>query len=373
MIARLCLSDMHLGDLRSTLSNSEVATKVAAYLGEISGGAIGDLILNGDIWEECIPVQPGDLTKGLATSVVKASQHFFGELFKRVTVQKIVVIPGNHDFTLWHWWCQHQLASSSTETAYSGVEVSGVEWPWCVLFGEAPTAKLVFSYPIYWDRSVGDDYPVLIFTHGHLVDPLVLGRGTEIEYILLKGLGCSRPNVPTDADGCRSIRRVAELTQQFILALWSRYSRRDYAYANYIMRRLCHPQTCQWQHTMVAPGWYLLEDRCHKDDAPTVGEGYLSAIPKLIELLLCDPGLPSPVGVIGQGEVGLAFLNPSCLVYGHDHLAAHQMIVMAGVPFLAVGSGGWTSEFDGHRPHTHVLVWEKQKDVTPRSYFIRTT
>ena len=60
MISRLCLSDLHLGDARSVLSSPEIADQVVNELATLSGGAIGTLILNGDMWEECVPA---DLTK----------------------------------------------------------------------------------------------------------------------------------------------------------------------------------------------------------------------------------------------------------------------------------------------------------------------
>jgi hypothetical protein len=380
MIARLCLSDLHLGDPRSTLSNPEVAAEVASQLVEISGGKITELVLNGDVWEECVPGNMDDRTDGIATSVLHGSQIFFGALFEKIEVGKMVYVPGNHDLSLWRWYrrtcLNSQIANISyTCTPYSGMEIDRSKWPWNVLFGTSWSGELVASYPIYWDRSAGSDYPLLVFTHGHLLDPLVRGCDPEAEYVALAALGCRRPALPPDL---AKVSALAEAVENFCSSLWARYSRRDNAFFNYVMRRLECPQSCQWQDFVSKDGFYSMQEQGQSvTDQPPSNQGRLGDVPWFLDLLLGDPDLPSPVGEIGRGPVGgecrlqPAFSRPSCLVYGHDHLAARRTIFAAGVPFTAVGSGGWTSEHDGHLPHSHVLVWPDVADVVPRSYFLR--
>ena len=103
MLARVCLSDLHLGDARSVLSSPEIAASVVADLVELSGGAIGTLILNGDVWEECVPADMKILQSGIASSVLRASQGFLGALLQQIHVETVVVVPGNHDLSLWSW------------------------------------------------------------------------------------------------------------------------------------------------------------------------------------------------------------------------------------------------------------------------------
>ena len=51
----LCLSDMHLGDNKSALNNPAIVAKVVTDVVNFTDPEVGTLVLNGDIWEQCIP------------------------------------------------------------------------------------------------------------------------------------------------------------------------------------------------------------------------------------------------------------------------------------------------------------------------------
>ena len=364
MIARLCLSDLHLGDDRSTLSSPDVVRGVVSSLREISDGAIDTLILNGDIWEECVP---SDMTLelGLSRSVVRTSQYFFGPLFSQIKVRKVVLVPGNHDLCLWNWYARNKGIDKFTP--YTGASVCLSDWPWRQLLASF-VGDLSVSYPIYHDLTAGPDFPALVFTHGHLLDPLVRGEDGDAEYAALAALGCSR----SDVSGETTVTGLARAVHDFVLSLWRRYSPRDRTFANYVMRRLLHPQSCEWQNGSARDGAYPLGDDVLHRDQPPAGEGYMGSVSTFLDLLMLDPSLPSPVGSIGGDPSGASFVQkPSCLVFGHDHLGARKTVVSCGVPFYVVDSGGWTSEFEGHLPHCRALVWRKKEDVVPESYFVR--
>jgi hypothetical protein len=365
MIAKLQISDLHLGDPRSTLSYPDVAAAVVADVARLSDGHVGTLIVAGDAHEESVP---GDMTKlvdGVASSVAEASASFFGELFKQVRVDRVVVVPGNHDLCTWDWYCKsHKI---STVTPYGGVRVSSTVWPWGLLYPGAP-AELTFAYPLYCDEPESGDYPIHVVTHGHLLDPLVLGWDPAYEYAFLDALGCRRPNVPLDGAGVQSVKDLASRTLDFVLALWKRYSPRNYDYSNYVMRRLTFPQSCPWQTLLSSCDVYrLMPD----DDEPPPSQGYLAQVPWLLQVVVMDPELPTPVGSLRQGPPSPAFTTPSCLSFGHDHLGIFTTVNACGVPFAAADSGGWTSEHDGHLPHSHALVWDGPNDVVPHPYFFK--
>jgi hypothetical protein len=371
MIARLQMSDLHLGDPRSVFSNPKIASVVVDNIGRASDGTIEKLILAGDVWEECVPGNIGAKTDGVADSVAVASRNFFGELFKCVNVAEVVIVPGNHDLSTWHWYAENVL-KISTVTSYDGVEVDPAAWPWLHLL-PGLKAKLRFAYPLYWDKSAGPDYPMLVVTHGHLLDSLVLGQEPEATYAGLKALGCERSTV---SSAQISVGQVAGATLKFCLSLWARYSERDFIYFNKIMRRLDHPISCSMSQLFDHRSGYFTMDHalCESDQSPTA-QGHADHLPWFCELLVADPYLPTPVGSLRQGPVGPAFEKSSCLTFGHDHLGLHKQLVVCGVPFAAVDSGGWTSEYEGHLPHSHVLVWDKVTDIVPVPYFIsaRTT
>lgn len=373
MLARVQLSDLHLGDPRSTLSCPEVADQVTDSLAEISDGKVGKLVLAGDVHEECVPADLDRLEDGVAASVARASEHFFGSLFRKVKVDEVVWVPGNHDLSAWDWYCRQPGTRGTTVTPYDGVTVSRSDWPWRSLYPGMP-CDLTVAYPLYRDRSPGDDFPLLLTTHGHLLDPLVLGRDSDATYLALRALGCSRPAVPAEAGEVGSVRRLARRTLDFVLALWQRYSARDYVYANYVMRRLECPSSCQyqsWSSVAGVPG-RCCEATSLESDQPPAGEGYAASLPWLLEVALLDPELPSPVGEFGRGAETHEFARKkSCLTFGHDHLGIRKTVTALGVPFDCVDSGGWTSEHDGHLPHTHVLVWRDRAEVVPQVYFVR--
>ena len=368
MIARLQLSDLHLGDPRSTLSSPEVADAATDALAEISGGEVRKLVLAGDSHEECVPGSPGDLARGVARSVVRASESFFGSLFRKVRVGELVWVPGNHDLSAWHWY--RQQGKQPTVTPYEGVTVDHHDWPWLHLF-PGLASLLTVAYPLYWDRAPGDDWPMLLTTHGHLLDPIVLGWDAQVKYAALESLGCHRPSVSRDASDTRSVRHLAEATLPFVLSMWKRYSARDYAYSNYVMRRLEHPQSCEFQALWYKNEFFEVTESNIRSDAPPAGAGYSANLPWLLEVMLLDPELPSPVGSLRRDQRDETFHQRSCLTHGHDHLGTFRDVVACGVPFAVADSGGWTSEYDGHLPHAHALVWKDPRQVVPEPYVIR--
>lgn len=368
MIARLQISDLHLGDPRSTLSNPEIAHRAVYEIADLCDGHVGKLVVAGDAHEECVPGDMHHLINGVAMSVADASVHFFGELFKEVQVDELVVVPGNHDLCAWLWYARG-ISGMSAVTDYRGRRVPSGDWPWSMFYPGFAGAEITIAYPLYWDTTPGDDYPMLVTTHGHLFDPLVLGWDPDREYAALRALGCARPVVPRDVGDLRSLKQLAEFTLSFCEKMWSRYSPRDYSYANYVMRRLDHPQSCPFQESMKAWGYYEL---AQDEDQPPVGQGYASNLPWFLQAIIMDPELPTPVGSLRQGDPSPpALTRPSCVTFGHDHLGTFTKIVACGVPFVAADSGGWTSEHDGHLPHSHVLVWREPGDVVPESYFFK--
>jgi hypothetical protein len=367
MIRRVCLSDLHLGDDRSILADvrnsrtlvDSLAASIRLWdgLSPTDLASIDTLVLCGDIWEESVPSDLDHVENGFSRSVLYASRNFFSYLFTSILVRRVVWIPGNHDLSLW----RSMRGTSYLVTSYEGEQPSiGLK----DLFGgplDSPGSLLV-SYPIFHDVSAGEGYPTLIFTHGHLLDPLVRGNDPYDEYAALGALGCHRPG---SLEGATSIREVAALTDPFTLELWSRYSRRDYLYNNYVLRRLEHPQTCPFNH--IGPTGF--NRRIYEDaDPPPAGSGLISEVPWLLQLAIMDPGLPTPVGSLRPTNRSPAFEQPSCLVHGHDHLGTSRTVVSCGVPFHVVDAGGWTSEFAGHVPHSHVLVW-MDDEVAPESYY----
>jgi hypothetical protein len=350
----MCLSDLHLGDTKSVLNDPAVVTKVVADLANATGGAVDTLVLNGDIWEQCIPAgtleeHPGD---GFMSSVAKASRGFFSALFGAISVGQVVWVPGNHDLSLWKRLSNAE-ACPQFYTPPSGVALARTtsvsQKFFEVLFeGKAPDLFKV-AYPVYLvGKPSPDDFPYVLFTHGHLMDSLIRGEDSEAEYLALKVLGCRRSLVPEDA----SLAEIARATADFTLALWKEDSAAGYTFWNMIVRRLSHPHDCPMKGDPTA----YLNPTCHPSSPR---DGLMPQASQFLESALTDDCLPTPVGSLRApaGE-NAAFSKLSCFVFGHDHLGTAAKVVVYGVPFGVFDSGGWTAEFEGHVPHTHALLWD---------------
>ena len=131
-------------------------------------------------------------------------------------------IPGNHDLCLWDWYARSRGLFTLPPTTGLPLTPIGTTGPG-TSFSPSSTESLDISYPIYHDVSVGADFPVLIFTHGHLLDPLVRGEDPDYEYEALAALGCQ----PTKCLGETSVEGLARSVHDFVLSLWRRYSPRD--------------------------------------------------------------------------------------------------------------------------------------------------
>ena len=212
-----------------------------------------------------------------------------------------------------------------------------------------PTFKV--AYPLFIvGKPYPDDFPYVLFTHGHLMDELVRGEESEAVYLALRALGCKRPTLPNDPASPLTVAGLAEATDAFTLALWKQDSSVDYTFWNEISRRIVHPQSCPL-------GGQGAEPLTRHNHPSSPHDGLAPKVRDFLEMTLMDPNLPTPVGSLRQTTVAPAFSKPSCLVYGHDHLGTAEQVGACGVPFYVFDSGGWTVEFDGHVPHSHALVW----------------
>ena len=371
---RLCLSDLHLGDNRSLLSIKENAVEIADFICQIvqsdrKENVLDSLVLNGDIWEECVPYNIGQNTGMFNTAVFEASQAFFGTLFRAINVKEVVIIPGNHDLSLWARAARSENNMASIVTPYEGVQLYGsyAGAIYSTLLNLPSTFDgLRLAYPLYCPKPANpdDDFPMLAFTHGHLLDPLVRGLSSEAEYELLKAIGVTSPRLPSVLDKISSIKQVAQNTDEFTLSLWKRDTKLGYIYNNYVLRRITHPQSCPMRELPGMTSVPYGADVCSPRDSR------MQDVPWFLELALMDPELPTPVGSLRPDTPTPAFTKPSCFVFGHDHLGPAQTIMVYGVPFHVFDSGGWTSEFEGHVPHSHALYWS-DGDLVPQAYYLR--
>ena len=131
MLELAALSDLHLGDedpVNGTVLSSESACEdFAEQVARISGGEIRTLVICGDLWEACIPTPRTvpSIVFGLDTITMRASNRFFSALTKQVRINRLMIVPGNHDFTLYqNLVVRRKLATHSPVCGY-GLRSSG--------------------------------------------------------------------------------------------------------------------------------------------------------------------------------------------------------------------------------------------------------
>ena len=351
MVARVCLSDLHLGDSRSVFSVEGVADHVAEDLANLTDGHIEQLVLNGDLWEECVPANMQDRAEnGFVRSVLMASQAFFSALREHIRIGEVVWVPGNHDLSLWA-----RMVGEYRNTAITGMAVQNST------FADLGIRNfLKVAYPVFMPTPGAAH---VLFTHGHLMDLLVRGKAIDPEYAALAILGCPRAQTPVDGGEVRSLFALAQDTDRFSLALWKRYSSFEAKYQEYILRR---------NSRLANEPMAKASDRLNGKAIEVVlmvepdKNSKFPEAPWFLTASLVDPSLPTPVhGFGGQKE-------PMCFVYGHDHLGNQADVPVCDETIRVVSSGGWTSEYSGHRPHSRALIWEKADDVFPRVWYVST-
>lgn len=348
MVARVCLSDLHLGDPRSVLNDPNVAENVAKEIGRITGGKIGQLVLNGDVWEECTPANMDDRVDeacgGFACSVVTASRVFFRALQENAEIDEFVWVPGNHDLSLLQTTFGYPCRTQPRGARVDSIALNALM--------DVRRADTRIAYPVFMPT----DSPWILFTHGHLMDPLVRGIAPDIEYAALAALGCPRPI--TQPEGEASLQDLAKRTDPFTLALWKRYSQLDAKYQEYILRRFDHlPDDPESVRAAIVGAPVRAQMRI--DTAP----GSLwPHVDWLLTAALLDSRIQTPTS---KDE-------PMTFVFGHDHLGTRAWRGVCDQQVLVVDSGGWTSDYPWHRPHSRVLVWPEKSDVEPVVYYVST-
>jgi hypothetical protein len=344
MVARVCMSDLHLGDEKSVLSAPGVAAQVSVDLAHLTGGRIDQLVLNGDVWEECVPVGMDRRTEdGFACSVVMASRTFFSALFLHNRVDEIVWVPGNHDLSLWH-----DMAGKLAYTEACGALIDDPRLD--VLTRSLRPFRI--AYPVF----MPEHSPWILFSHGHFMNSQVRGIAPDLEYAALAALGCSRPK--TSVEGM-TVTEIAKATDPFSLALWKRYSQIGSAYQRYVMR--------SFDDSPSDPCAALADAHHGSPQRPLMGintedRSLFKAVDWFVTAALLDSRIPTPTS---KDE-------PMCFVHGHDHRGTDAIRQICDQQVHVVDSGGWTSDHPGQRPYSRALIWRDKADVDPEVYYLST-
>ena len=98
----VCLSDMHLGYEKSVLNDPAAQDHLVDQIAKLCGGATDRLILNGDCFEGCVPIEAGQ--HDAADSIPPwpgSARSFFQRFTDKIHTTSLVIFWGNHDYCLW--------------------------------------------------------------------------------------------------------------------------------------------------------------------------------------------------------------------------------------------------------------------------------
>ena len=358
----VALSDLHLGYELSVLNDPAAQNRVVEELADLCSGKTDRLILNGDIFEGCVPSDAGTCDPaGFSPRVAQVSRSFFQKIADKIEVASLVFVWGNHDYTMW----RHLATSCKTRTFTNDVRedflvrrdggnARGSEAFLSDVIGPAHAkfARIRSAYPNY---ILGHGWPYLVFHHGHFLDDLVIGRETEAKYLGLKILtGQERPAV--DIDGEETVISIHAKTEAFVAALWEYDSRaRELEWAIFRRGEIDDRLTCLNYPQAQETHREITSLETFYDDLGRNAEWYTS-------VLTADPTTPPPIGPSTM---------PSYLFVGHDHLGGDKVLPgMDGKSWRVVNTGGWTSDGKHGSLHCHTVVWYPNDDA-PKVYCLK--
>lgn len=368
------ISDLHLGDRDegngSVLSFPSVCKNFVGQLADITHGVIDTLVIDGDGFEACVPsrtIEENYLHKttifGLYNSVVEDSRRFWDILTASIKVNSLVWVPGNHDFSLYLEMLADYPPARSPEnpsngivSPYSGYNLSSDKVRG--LFGsKIPTIKAAFPNFVYSEE--GQNWPIALFTHGHLFDSQVLepSEGFLSAIGLFAETGHVFDKIPQefDVDPGQWMKKLVSLTTERVSSIWTQNLDliKEEVY-NYAQRRKIHIVCGERPKTAGQHVWLAALQGCGLEDPVNhhlkwYCDGFMQD---------WSPILPTP-------------RTTSYFIKGHTHFGgANTFESLDGAPFQLYDLGGWTLDAIGHKdnvPHTHALVWD-QFPETPKMY-----
>ena len=347
----VCISDTHLGYDRSLLNDLDAQDILATEMGRLCGGSGGVvprkgkvdyLILNGDIWEGCIPKDAGaEAVAGVTPFLGQVSRTFFAALDRHLEYGQLVIVPGNHDFTLFRpqSYPTHILPQQTNHVEPLSPTLRALLFPPSLQHTIMGVAPSVFFLRDMW--------PYTSFHHGYFLDDLIIGQGDQYQYV---ALDCYRPSI--QRDGRETLRYLQEQTHWLLQTTYpTNSSIRDREWA--IIRRDEYALRCP-RASWIDKGCSIAAMEVGIN--PQLGKN----LDWFLSVLMNDPWAPSlPVDFVSTSKTAEAPTKPSHFIMGHDHYGGQGTYDTDGMPFVVLNTGGWTDDGGaGIHPHGHV-VWSR--------------
>ena len=166
----ICISDLHLGEPEGLLYHKDkyniidIAVQKIQDCAKANDGAAHTerLILNGDIV---------DWAMAKVAEATENAQYVFKKLFEMVSVDEVIIIPGNHDHHLWVEAVEHFIGKKFTQCTKTGLFEDKDKFFSRYVFPDTFSGKAWMAYP---DYVYEDENNYFLFHHGHFVAPSIL-------------------------------------------------------------------------------------------------------------------------------------------------------------------------------------------------------
>jgi hypothetical protein len=325
---------------------------VVNQLESLCNGSTDRLILTGDCFEGCVPKDAGSFDpEGFSPFVSEVSRSFFEKLTGKIKIESLIILWGNHDYSMWKKIATHCSLNPFTNNVkgdvllqYNGEMLPGSDHFLRDLIGPArfKFGRIRAAYPNY---TIGRYWPYITFHHGHLLDDLILGQDSAAKYFGLKVLtGIGRPDI--NLNDPNTILDLHKKSEPLMAALYDYNS---------------HERQTQW--SLIRSGsdfakcWSYPADVFHPavvSHSEKQQNGLGSHLEWYVNTLMSDPTTPAPLGDASM---------PSYLFIGHDHYGGYKDVSgLDNHPWKIVNLGGWTGDGGCVSPHCHAAIWPHDKN-----------
>jgi len=164
------MSDLHLGEPEGLLYYKDKFNIIDVVVNKIEeiakltdgNSSITNLILNGDIV---------DLSFSRTEEYKENAYFFFNALFKKVKIDKIIFIPGNHDHHIWVDGIEYYYRKQYSDAPKIGMIEDKNKLTTKYFLPENYDGDILLAYPHY---IYDDGKTIALFHHGHFVSPSLI-------------------------------------------------------------------------------------------------------------------------------------------------------------------------------------------------------
>jgi predicted phosphodiesterase len=339
----LALSDLHLGEPETLLYDNEenildIAIDKIKELSQAQqnpnfDSGIEELILLGDIV---------DLSEAIDRKAYENTKNFLKHLLEKVTIDKIIYVPGNHDHHLWVKILYETQGNCEIEIPKLPHSVS--DPPSFVkncLPSQHPPVEV--HYPFYvLDNN--DQY--FLFDHGHLFSITInkLSRFPLINRLL---------KLRKNTKEAKNLKELEEITCSFMEWIW---------HPKETWLTDLREKIWDWFERTMLRVKYKPRGNTFRVDCRSI---YDDVLLELIQWYLLDICHLQPVDIHER----------DChLVFGHTHvggrvLKADRKFRMKG-PFISVwNTGGWLVPSDRFSPDAYIFYLERTTDGLKPNFY----